>query len=127
MIISNITPPQVWTASSRSLTNFGSGALAATPTTIASVAGAASVDLRVSAGTVASQTYAFNTGVGATAALNLQMSDGTNFIVIVSTAAAASSPASASTINTASVGPRFLNSDATHAGFYLCASYTLTI
>lgn len=127
MIISNVTPPQVWAASARSLTNFGSGALAPASSILTSLAANTSVDFRTSAGIVGSTTIAVQTGAGATAAINIELWDGTSLLTVVATAAAATSNAAFHMNNTASVGPRAQNTDATHAGFYMHSTVLLTI
>lgn len=127
MIISNITPPQVWSASSRNLTDIGSGALANTSTAFTSIAGAASVDLRPAGTTVAQNTIAVITNAAATGSIVIQLSDGTNTLTVVATAAAASAGASVSTTATNTVWPRLLNNDATHAGSYMEAQFTWSI
>lgn len=127
MIISNITPPQVWSASSRSLTNFGSSALAPSDTINTTLAAAGSVDLRSSAGIVGHMTIAVLTGAAATGSISIQLIDGVNPKTLVNTAAAASSIAAFSAITTNSVGPRLLNNDAAQAGSYMISAFVLTI
>lgn len=127
MIISNITPPQVWLASARSLTNFGSGALAPTPTVATSLAGATTVDLRPSAGTVVLQTIAANTGAGATSSVNIQTWDGTTTVNSALSANGAGAPIAFTGFGTSAVGHRVNNTDATHAATYMSAQFTLTI
>lgn len=116
----------MWTASARSLTNFGSGALAPGNTAQTTLAGSTAVDLRTSAGIFGIAQFCIGTGVGATASMNSSLFDGTNAILIVQTAAAASVAASSSTVNNNSVGLRLFNNDATHAGFYMVAQINFT-
>lgn len=127
MFISNITPPQVWSASARSLTDIGSGALAPANTVFSTLAGAASVDLRTSAGIVGNLTVAVITGAGATGAIGIQLWDGTSTIATSNTAAAAASSTAFTQINCNTVGGRINNFDATHAGNYIVAQFLWTI
>lgn len=126
MIISNITPPQVWSASSRSLTNFGSGALTSSQIVFTSIAGGATVDLRPSAGIFAITSIAAVTGAAATAAIKIAMSDGTNSFGVASSAAAANSNVQYFSTNNNSVGMQIINTDATHAGNYEVTSILFT-
>lgn len=127
MIISNITPPQVWSASARSLTNFGSGALAPVQSVVTSIAGAATVDFRPSAGILASQTIGVVTGAAATGAIQILSFDGTSNISLAITAASPNAPAGFSAFATNTVWQRANNSDATHAGFYSQSGFLFTI
>lgn len=127
MIISNITPPQVWSASSRSLTNFGSGALAVADNLNGSLAGAASIDLRPSAGVVGISTAGILTGAAATGASTIAINDGTRNIVCATTAAAANAPIGFTIVQTNGVGLSLFNNDATHVANYSTSGLLLTI
>lgn len=126
MHISGLTGAQVWASSSRSLTNFGSGALTETQTAQTTLAVNAQVDLRTSSGIFGQITFTISTGVGATSSCNSSLFDGTNAILIVATAAAATSAAFAFTTNGNSVGLRLFNNDLTHAGFYMAVQMLYT-
>lgn len=119
MEIGAITAPQVWAASARSLTNFGSGALTEGQTALTTLAVNAQVDLRLAATQFGMITFTILTGVGATASCISSLYDGTNAIFLVQTAAAASSSAFAFTTNGSSVGLRLFNNDLTHTGSYM--------
>lgn len=127
MIISNITPPQVWSASSRSLTNFGSGALAATSTVQTTLAAATTVDLRPSAGTVSLASISVITGTSPTASMFILLKDPLNTQAYITTAIATAAIAGASGPSTNSVGWSVFNNDAAVAGKYIVAQFTLTI
>lgn len=127
MHISGLTGSQVWLSSSRSLTNFGSGALTSTSIVNTSIAGAATVDLRTSPGIVSQITIAVLTGAAAASSIQVIQNDGTNQIQLAATAAAASSSTSFSMANTNSVGMQLKNNDATHAGNYIASAYSMTI
>lgn len=127
MVISNITPPQVWSASSRSLTNFGSGALTPADTISTTIAANSQIDLRTSAGIVGLATIAIQTGAAATGSSFIQLSDGTTKRTIATTAAAANAPIGFTMVNTNSVGANLLNSDASVAGTYMVGQFLLTI
>lgn len=127
MNISNITPPQVWTSSSRSLTNFGSGALAPVNSANTTLAAATSVDLRTSAGIVALASVAVLTGGAATGLTAIQLFDGTVNRQLVATAAAANATAGFTSITNNTVGLRIQNTDASVAANYMTASIAFTI
>lgn len=127
MIISNITPPQVWTSSSRSLTNFGSGALAPVNSGNTTLAAATSVDLRSSPGIVDLASAAVLTGAAATGSTVIQMFDGTTSRTLVATAAAANATAGFTTVNNNTVGLRIQNTDGAVAANYMTASIAFTI
>lgn len=127
MIISNITPPQVWSASARSLTNFGSGALANGGISQTSLAASATVDLRPSVGIFAQTNIGVRTGVGATGTSQILLTDGPNAIQMAVTAAAASSPTSWSGPQGSTQGFTIKNNDAAVAAVYLTSAYLLTV
>lgn len=127
MIISNITPPQVWSSSARSLTNIGSGALAPTSTTFTSFAAGSNVDLRPAIGIVGQITIAVQTGGAATLATFIDLFDGTSAVVLAQTAAAANAAQTASSTNTHSVGTRVRNGDGANASNYMTAAFVWTI
>lgn len=127
MHISGLTSSQVWLSSARSLTNFGSSALAAASAQNQTLAAAAAVDLRSSAGIVGNISVGAKTGVASTAGTSLNLWDGTSFFVAVATAAAAGSTAVFSFTNTNPTGPRLLNNDGAVAATYAYAQYLLTI
>lgn len=127
MIISNITPAQVWTNSARSLTNIGSSALATINTVRTSVPTTSAVDLRTGTGVVGLATIAVQTGAAATAVMSIQNYDGANSIIMTQTAAAATSGAGFTMINTNLFGVRISNTDAAVAGFYILTQMLFTI
>lgn len=127
MHISGLTGSQVWLSSSRSLTNFGSGALANTGISQTSLAGAANVDLRPSAGIIAVSTISVQTGAAATGSIDIKIQDGINIIILASTAAAANAHQFVMSVNCNPQGFQIGNNDATNAGKYIMASYSMTI
>lgn len=127
MNISNITPPQVWTSSSRSLTNFGSSALAATSVQNATLAASAVIDLRTSPGIVGVITIAGQTGATATSTLGIKMDDGTNTFILATSAAGANQPVQFNLVNTNTVGGYIQNSDGAVAAKYNFAAWVMTI
>lgn len=127
MIINNITPPQVWSASARSLTNFGSGALAVANNQNQTLAGAASIDLRTSAGVLGMTTVGVKTGAAATQNTSISLNDGTTRYVLAVTANAAAAFAGFTLVNTQTVGLFLANNDATNAATWTNSAFLLTI
>ena len=114
------SPSAVWKTGVRSLTNIG--ALTNTSILNGSIAGAATVELRTSAGNVADMTMAVETGGAATAGIIVQQNDGTNIIQMGGTAPSPNSTFGINMWSTPTCGPRLGNNDATHAGIYSVTS-----
>lgn len=127
MHISGLTGSQVWLSSSRSLTNIGSGALAATSILRTTLAVSANVDLRPSAGTLGQLSVGVQTGAAATAAITISIYDGTNATNVAATGAGASLSTGFTMTNTSAVGLFIHNNDAANTGFYTVAAYVFTI
>lgn len=127
MEISAFSPASIWNNVTRSLTNFGSGALASSTLAQQTIAAGASVDFRAAAGLVGLFTIAAKTGAAATLSIAIQMWDTVNAIPVATSAAAANSTVAFTGVTNNASGLRLLNNDGANSGTYMFAGIILTI
>lgn len=127
MRISAITGSQVWGSSSRSLTNFGSGALTSAGVNSTSIAAVTGVDLRPSAGILALTQAGIITGGTATGFVSVDMYDGTTGIPMVKSPSGANQSVGFAGFQSNARGMVVFNHDAAIAGNYETSQILLTI
>lgn len=126
MRFSGVSALAIWNNATRTLTGFN-GSVNEAGVNVTTIAAAASVDSRSSAAHFNLMTVAVKTGAAATAAITINIWDGTTAIVAATTAAAANASIGFTAANCPTRGIRITNTDGANAGTFVQSAYQLNV